>query len=234
MLKELSYQLEKQIPPAYRGAWRAEYPGAAAEYSVALPEFIEDPEDTRPDGAVIFTNGVYRVSVRKHADDPVFRSRHGMIQLGISREDGRAIHDWRDLQAIKNRFAGEDAEGFELFPAERRLCDPSNYYTLWCFPHVTIKVGTTGRRVFSAAESLASQRALPGEEVPAGAAVAADVERERIMLEASQLIANTWQLKAHSAEETFLATLIAVVTRFTELQIDVRVKQLEEARHAGG
>ena len=86
-----------------------------------------------------------------------------MIQLGISALDGTARHDWREFQWIKNQLAGEECEAFELYPAESRLLDPSNYYTLWCFPGLKrIKVGSEEvRRQWDADEALAPQRALP-------------------------------------------------------------------------
>ena len=86
-----------------------------------------------------------------------------MIQLGISAIDGSARHDWREFQWIKNQLAGEECEAFELYPAESRLMDPWNYYTLWCFPRVKqIKVGMTDtRRVWDSDESYAPQRGLP-------------------------------------------------------------------------
>ena len=79
-----------------------------------------------------------------------------MIQLGINAVDGSARHDWRDFQAIKNQLAGEECEAFELYPAESRLMDPSNYFSLWCFPGLKrIKVGNDEpRRVFDADESI--------------------------------------------------------------------------------
>lgn len=132
--------------------WREHFPAAVAERHEPMGEFVLTAY--MPDGAEYWENERYNVTVRRHETDPVFRSRHGMIQLGISAADGTALHDWRDFQAIKNRFAGEEAEAFELYPAESRLIDPSNYYALWCFPHTRIRVGITGvRRVLSASEA---------------------------------------------------------------------------------
>src|SRR6185436_10844058 len=81
---------------------------------------------------------------------------------GISTFDGTARHDFREFQAIKNQLAGEECESFELYPAESRLLDPSNYYTLWCFPGVKkLKIGVDYRDVRDSADALAPQRSLP-------------------------------------------------------------------------
>lgn len=95
--------------------------------------------------------------------DQVFGTRQGMIQLGINTHDGTARHDWREFQAIKNQLAGPECEAFELYPAESRLLDPSNYYALWCFPGIKrIKVGgNEPRRVWDVDVALAPQRELP-------------------------------------------------------------------------
>jgi len=101
------------------------------------------------------------VTVRRWTKDPVFGTQGGMIQLGINAHDGTARHDWREFQWIKNQIAGDECEAFELYPAESRLLDPSNYYTLWCFPGLKrIKVGQNERRVLNADEALAPQRAF--------------------------------------------------------------------------
>ena len=111
------------------------------------------------DSPEVWVNDIYHVSVRRWDNDPVF-GRGGMIQIGINTHDGTARHDWREFQEIKNQIAGPECEAFELYPAESRLLDPSNYYTLWCFPGVKrIKVGIDqGRRVWDADEALAPQR----------------------------------------------------------------------------
>ncbi len=120
--------------------WREVFPLALEEKWEPMGEFKVTAH--MPDGAAHWENEKYNVTVRYYDTDPVFRGRHGMMQLGISAADGTALHDWRDCQQIKNIFAGEEAEAFELYPAESRLLDPSNDYTLWCFPRTTIKVGS--------------------------------------------------------------------------------------------
>ncbi len=53
--------------------------------------------------------------------------------LSIKRLDKESIHDWRDLQTIKNMLVGEQYEAIELYPAESRLVDSANQYHLWAF-----------------------------------------------------------------------------------------------------
>ena len=146
--------------------WREAHPLAAAERSSALKPLMrmeEWKQVNRTHPEEIWFNDTYEVTVRRRDTDPVFGAYGGMIQLGISSLDGTARHDWRDFQAIKNQLAGLECEAFELYPAESRLLDPSNYFSLWCFPGLKrIKVGINGEReVLDAAQALAPQRALP-------------------------------------------------------------------------
>ena len=89
----------------------------------------------------VWKNDVYQVSVREadihapHWDWPK------MWQLSIKRIDRAPIHDWRDLQRIKNELIGPLNEGVELYPSESRLMDTANQYFLYvladpaeCFP----------------------------------------------------------------------------------------------------
>ena len=56
-----------------------------------------------------------------------------MIWLAIKRLDKEPIHDWRDLQRIKNELVGEENEAMELYPKESRLVDECNQFHLWVF-----------------------------------------------------------------------------------------------------
>lgn len=150
--------------------WKAQYPEAAKQSSSALKPLmrIEDWRKRTPnDPDEMWHNDTYMVTLRRHKADRVFGSDGGMIQLGISSFDGTARHDWRDFQAIKNQLAGAECEAFELYPADSRLLDPSNYYSLWCFPGVKrLKVGNGPdiREVRDRDQAMAPQRALaPGD-----------------------------------------------------------------------
>lgn len=149
--------------------WRAAHPEAAAEppsekprpliqYGAGVADEYEQPE--------LWTNDICNVTVRRWSKDPVFGTNGGMIQIGIHTHAGTARHDWREFQHIKNQIAGDECEAFELYPAESRLLDPSNYYTLWCFPGLKrIKVGVNQeRRVLNADEALAPQRGFTPDD----------------------------------------------------------------------
>lgn len=79
-----------------------------------------------------YMNNKYMVHVRMCTpNDPDFPP---MMHLSIKRLDKEPIHDWRDLQRIKNEIAGPESEAVEIYPAESRLVDTANQYHLWCFP----------------------------------------------------------------------------------------------------
>jgi hypothetical protein len=83
----------------------------------------------------VWKNDRYTVTVRRHED--------GWITvLSVRRNDRKPDVPWRHLQRIKSQLAGDEAEAFEIFPAESRLVDTANQRWLWCLP--------------------------PGEKVPAG------------------------------------------------------------------
>jgi hypothetical protein len=152
-------------------AWRKAHPECAAEppslVHHTLDLFDKGQQPDKFDAPERWENDLYQVTVRRWTHDSVFRTDGGMIWIGISALDGTARHDWREFQGIKNQIAGPEVEGFELYPAESRLLDPSNYYTIWCFPGVKhIKVGINeGRRVLDVDEAMAPQRAF-GKSLP--------------------------------------------------------------------
>lgn len=146
--------------------WKMLHPEAANEQSAVWQPLTliqrKDPGEPKGTPDEIWGNGAYTVTLRRHDDDQVFGTSQGMITLGVSALDGTARHDWREFQAIKNQLAGPETEAFELYPAESRLLDPSNYYTLWCFPGLKqLRVGQNVREVRNADEALAPQRRLP-------------------------------------------------------------------------
>lgn len=75
----------------------------------------------------VWMNNRYFVMVRNSPSG-------GVTWLSIRRADRQAIHDWRDLQRIKNELCGREREAIEIYPAESRLVDTSNQYHLWVLP----------------------------------------------------------------------------------------------------
>lgn len=77
----------------------------------------------------VVKNDLYQVAVR-----PVSTDLGLLFHLSIKRLDREVIHDWRELQEIKNLVLGPEMEAVELYPAESRLVDTSNQYHLWALP----------------------------------------------------------------------------------------------------
>lgn len=75
-----------------------------------------------------------------------------LLHLNIKRRDHGIIHDWRDLQAIKNMLVGPENEAVELYPAESRKVDSCNKYHLYVFKDPTERwlFGWTSRDVTGA------------------------------------------------------------------------------------
>ncbi|OGU22500.1 MAG: hypothetical protein A2580_08930 [Hydrogenophilales bacterium RIFOXYD1_FULL_62_11] len=74
----------------------------------------------------VFINRAYQVALR-----PIDIMGSSAVHLSIKRRDRQPVHDWRDLQEIKNMLVGPECEGVELFPAESRLVDTANQYHLF-------------------------------------------------------------------------------------------------------
>lgn len=120
--------------------------------------------DNGVDGALLYSNNVYNVSVRRYNEGwPLGGGPY--VQLGIHCEDGEARHDFRDLQKIKNEICGDEWEAVELYPAESRLLDPSNYFLLWCAPNIPIGMHK-GRSIRNPNNCIAPQRAWANGDEP--------------------------------------------------------------------
>jgi hypothetical protein len=112
----------------------------------------------------LWKNDVYQVAV--YRDEVMHEGWPQTIHLSIKRIDKEPIHDWRDLQAIKNELVGPEHEGIELYPAESRKVDLANQYHLWVFasPDVRVPVGFfDGRVVCDESVAGSKQRAGPGD-----------------------------------------------------------------------
>ncbi len=99
----------------------------------------------------VYMNERYQVNVET-VSVPFGPDTGDMFWLSIKRRDREAVHDWRELQAIKNMIVGDEHEGFEVYPAESRLVDSANHFHLWVFadPKVRLPVGFRERDVLDA------------------------------------------------------------------------------------
>jgi hypothetical protein len=75
----------------------------------------------------VWVNDIYQVFITTYDNGSL---RH----LSIKRHDRAPIHDWRDLQHIKNELVGAECEAVELYPAESRRVDEANQFHLYAFP----------------------------------------------------------------------------------------------------
>lgn len=121
----------------------------AARHGITREAAQEQVEKLR--GQAIYMNERYQVNVQA-LPAPFGPDTGDVFWLSIKRRDRAAIHDWRELQAVKNQIVGDEHEGFELYPAESRLVDTANQYHLWVFadPKVRLPVGFRAREVMDA------------------------------------------------------------------------------------
>lgn len=85
----------------------------------------------------IWVNSRYQVNIDRNVDPGDGWPK--MIHLSIKRLDKEPIHDWRDLQRIKNELVGAEHEAVELYPAESRVVDSANQYHLWAIAEKGVK-----------------------------------------------------------------------------------------------
>lgn len=109
-------------------------------------------------------NSRYTVLIRKP------KSTIGdLVHLSIKRNDKSPLHDWRDLQRIKNEILGPEQEAMELYPAESRLVDGANQYHLWCFLWQKAPFGYEAQRCVMLPGGMDGSKQRPFEEAPADA-----------------------------------------------------------------
>lgn len=88
---------------------------------------------------------IIRAYLKEEAQNPLWKNETYQVKLrgpnaagwqclSIKRVDREPIHDWRDLQEIKNIIWGPGVEAVELYPCEARRVDSANQYFLWSNP----------------------------------------------------------------------------------------------------
>jgi hypothetical protein len=150
-------------------------PGTATWEPLREMEWLVDADGTRrpiPAQFRVLKNNRYQVMVTEQkAPDPWAK----VTWLSIKRLDRAPVHDWRDLQRLKNEIVGPEVEAVELYPAESRLVDTSNQYALFCFTNgLRLPFGYTQRLVMEHDPNdphplfrKAVQRPWPKEDRPA-------------------------------------------------------------------
>lgn len=92
---------------------------------------INGREEDIPPHIEIWQNNVYSA----HKEEGIAVEPYGRITwLSIKRLDREVIHDWREMQRIKNELCGPEREAVELYPRESRVVDTSNQFHLWVMP----------------------------------------------------------------------------------------------------
>lgn len=107
----------------------------------------------------VFLNNRYQVYMRE-VGSPFGEENGPMVWLSIKRLDRQPIHDWRDLQRIKNEIVGVECEGVELYPAESRKVDQSNQFHMFVFkvPGKRFPFGFSFREVGQSTMGASKQR----------------------------------------------------------------------------
>jgi hypothetical protein len=139
--------------------------------------FDADPQQHQAilDAAVGPGAGVQGEVYRNDKYQVVVRDAGKFTMLSIRRNDRETIHDWRELQTIKNMLAGPEREAVELYPAESRRVDTSNQYYLWVLPEGDRVGFGFGERLISE-KSVMNSKQRPFDD-PADKAEAARTDR---------------------------------------------------------
>lgn len=156
---ELAPGSREETIEAYVKAWKSGNEAVRAHFSECFEEQAVRAQataivDDERLNAEIYINNKYQVNLRRHPMN--------LVHLSIKLLTKDPVHDWRDLQQIKNELVGPECEGIELYPAESRLVDGANQYHLWVWndPTYRIPIG------FNSPRSVSSQTFGNGKQRP--------------------------------------------------------------------
>lgn len=110
-----------------------------------------------------------------------------LVHLSIKRVDLNPIHDWRDMQRIKNEILGPEEEAMELYPAESRLMDTANQYHLWAFLGMRAPFGYESQRIVMEQGEIGGKQ-RPFEEKPADITTEAEWQEKYDAYKAKQVV----------------------------------------------
>lgn len=136
--------------------------------------YIDDFMKEKTDTDRVYINDMYQVNVKDLPD--------GWTWLSIKRKDKEVIHDWRDMQLIKNMMCGEEREGMEIYPKESRLVDTSNQFHIFVMPEGQMFPFGYGDRIVvkdSDEQMNTKQRPFKDDELPKDA-LSQDEMRKRV------------------------------------------------------
>ena len=99
-----------------------------------------EAEKKKMDSQIVWMNNCYQVNIQDMG---------AFYHVSVKRLDKKEIHDWRNMQRIKNELIGEENEGCELYPAESRRVDTANQYHMFVAKNQEFRFtfGYTERRV---------------------------------------------------------------------------------------
>lgn len=151
-----------------RGASVSDEPTGTAAPLAQWTPFIKVPttpyplatydRDLQPNA--IYTNSLYKVTEWYDLQpEPWGAIKHLMIET----HDRAAVHDWRDLQRIKNEICGPEQDAVEIYPAEHKLVDAGNQYHLFVFGSLKLPFGFQSRYVVERQDDLQQRPFAPGE-----------------------------------------------------------------------
>lgn len=96
-----------------------------ASVAFAVAEQMRNPD------VGVWVNSIYQVTRTVIGRDAV--GEEEAVHLSIKRRAGGAIHDWRDLQLIKNELCGTEWGAIEIYPPESKLVDLADQFHLFAF-----------------------------------------------------------------------------------------------------
>lgn len=102
----------------------------AEKFGITYEELIHMREEEARDYE-LFINDKYQVAKRVSTGLKAITQTVEVVHLSIKRLDREPIHDWRDLQWIKNQLVGNEIEMWECYPKESQLIDTANQYHMW-------------------------------------------------------------------------------------------------------
>lgn len=104
----------------------------------------------------VWVNDLYQVNVDRYS------SKH-FIHLSIKNNNKSQIcvSKWTHFQWIKNQLCGEESEGLELYPSEKRLINTANQYHIWVLKDkVQIPCGWNDGRVITDRSEFGTKQTL--------------------------------------------------------------------------